>query len=196
MTKRFNINSETAAIFSHFDHLGNEKTIVYQGNSVIYLPMPPQEVVTKAMEHLGYNFQGAIKGAQSILDRKSSVPFAYLISAGIVLIPTPTANKMGKVFLVSSHIKRIMRNNKTTSIVRFYNGRSMIVGMKYDRLRTQVTEASHLYLTMLERSQEAIINEKNPFDRRMSYYGNNGKGSRGISMISEDLEDYDDENND
>lgn len=151
----FVFNHETSVVYSHFDDYGYENSIVLHQDKSFYVSKKPAEVMEDSFQHYGYHFGGAIKGAQSILERKKMVPFVLDLHKGIVLIQVNALDLDNKamVYINYSKIRNLEDYNGRGTIVYLNNGYTIFVGTKYNKVKPQCAEAAQLYLKMLTNSQ-------------------------------------------
>jgi competence protein ComK len=158
------INTETAALVSHFEH-GHEYSRILEGRETFLVSQSPDQIVEDSFNVLGNSLFGSREGACSILNETYMVPVALSAEMGIILIPCNSIRQKGTIWLNNSHIQEVQPYYNGQSIVHTSYGHSLTITMKAKSLQEKRNQAAFLENTLLQRYEKiktrTFLYEKN-----------------------------------
>lgn len=145
MLQNYFINNETYVFYSSFDNNGFEHSMVIEKEQEFQVKKSPIKIVQESFEHIGSDYEGAIRGARAILNRRNHIPVVFSASTEIVLLNFPTIDQLGRVWIVNKYIYDVRPcEEKTTTIIQMVNGRTIQVGMKFQLVHDRCIQATYL----------------------------------------------------
>lgn len=104
MKSYYFISNSTYVFHSNFDSNGFEHSRVIEREQVFNVKKSPLKIVQESFEHIGSDYEGAIRGARAILNRRNHIPVVYSAPTEIVLLNFPTTDQLGRVWIVNKYI--------------------------------------------------------------------------------------------
>lgn len=151
MRNFYYINNNTYAFHSNFDSYGFERTRVIEKEEKFHINKSPLKIVQESFEHIGSNYEGAVRGARAILNRRNHIPIVFSAPSEIVLIHFPTTDQLGKVWLVNKYIYDIKPHEEKSTMIQMENGQSIQVGMKFQLVQDRCIQATYLQRVVQQR---------------------------------------------
>lgn len=89
----------------------------------------PKQVLDDSLKYIGFNLEGAIAGAKSILGKKSMCPVIVNPYQEISLFPTKSPKQADCIWFNPEHIHNTKPSGKKTEVY-FNNGNSIITDLR------------------------------------------------------------------
>jgi competence transcription factor ComK len=148
---RYFINNETYAFHSNFDSCGDENSKVIEKERKIKVRKSPLKIVQDSYKHIGSDYNGAVRGARAILNRRNHIPVVYSGPAEIVLIQFPTTDHLGKIWIVNKYIDDVKPMEEDSTLIQMVNGHTIEIGLRFQLVHDRRMEATFLQTIALQR---------------------------------------------
>ncbi|MCU9599693.1 competence protein ComK [Pallidibacillus thermolactis] len=151
MKENYYISKNTYVFQSNFDKNGFENSKVFEKNREINVRKSPLHIVKESYERIASDYEGAVRGARAILNKRNQVPVVYSALSEIVLLHFPSIDRLGKVWVINKYIQHIKPYEGNKTIIQMDNGHSIPVGMKFHLVQDRCIQATYLQTVAQQR---------------------------------------------
>ncbi|MDQ0269195.1 competence protein ComK [Cytobacillus purgationiresistens] len=137
------VNRHTVFILGEYQSDGSLFTRVVEENRTFLAERKPIQVLDATLNRIGFNFEGAIKGARSILGKRNKPPIILNPTLGICMFPIKSPHKDDCIWFNPNHIFKTNEIGRQTEVV-FSNGHSIKVDLKVTAFNNKVQMADQL----------------------------------------------------
>lgn len=148
---RYLINQKTEAMVGEYDENGEEMTRVIEGKEMFLVKETPFDILNNTFIHLGFDLEGALKGAKTVLGGKYMVPVCINAELGMVWFSSNSFRKSGGIWLAYKHIHTLSPISKKETMVITSNGHRIPVPMSLNHIDLKKNQSAFLHTTFVAR---------------------------------------------
>ncbi|MFJ7829481.1 competence protein ComK [Peribacillus sp. NPDC097284] len=151
--KRYLINQKTEAMVGEYHVNGEEMTRVIEGKEMFLVKESPLTILNNTFIYLGYNLEGALKGAKSVLGGKYRLPVCINAELGMVWFSSNSFRKTGGIWFSYIHIRDLIPISKKETMVLTNYGHRISVPMSLNQIDFKKNQSAFLHTTLAARTQ-------------------------------------------
>lgn len=151
--KKYLINQKTEAMVGEYRADGVEMTRVIEGKEMFLVNESPYEILNNTFIHLGFDLEGALKGAKSVLGEKYRLPVCINAELGMVWFSSNSFRKSGGIWLSYKHIRDLVPISKKVTMVITSYGHRIPVPMSLNQIDLKKNQSAFLHTTFIARWQ-------------------------------------------
>lgn len=135
----YEINSDTLAIISK----DNSTSIVYENDNTFIVNRNIIDIINDSCKYYGSTFEGRKIGASEILNIYYKTPILIEESSYLIFFPTSSTRYKNCAWISLNNINKYEKNIRG-SLIKFNNGRKIIIPISFNILKNQILRSSRL----------------------------------------------------
>ncbi|CAM3799617.1 hypothetical protein GCM10009865_06080 [Aeromicrobium ponti] len=147
------IHPETKAILPEFGANGRCYSKVIQGSQMFIVTMKPIEIIQESLSYYGFDLEGAISGAKSIIGACQATPIRVPGHIDMYWFPHISPNNINCVWMAVHHVLRILPEDNFQAKVMLIDGPSIILDTPERKLSDRYDRAEQLEVKITKRTQ-------------------------------------------
>ena len=147
------INQKTEAMVGEYHDNGEEMTRVIEGKEMFIVNETPFDILNNTFIHLGFDLEGALKGAKSVLGERYRLPVCINAELGMVWFSSNSFRKSGGIWLSYKHIRKLVPISKKETMVLTDYGHRIPVPMSLNQIDLKKNQSAFLHTTFIARWQ-------------------------------------------
>ncbi|WP_158587428.1 competence protein ComK [Neobacillus notoginsengisoli] len=150
------VNEKTVLITGEYDQYGNLFSKVLEGNKIIYVKMPPIQLINLSLVRLGSSFIGARHSSKALLSGIRMHPITVNTSLGIWLFPSKSFGKSNCVWFSLMHVRGTKKNGLKKTIVQLSYGHTYEINMKEASFNQKRKKAEELREIVIKHTKNPL----------------------------------------
>lgn len=151
------INEKTVLITGEYDKYGNLYSKILEGEKLIYVKMPPLQLINYSLVRLGSSFDGARHSSKVLLGGIRMHPITVNTSLGIWLFPSKSFENPYCVWFSLMHVKGTKRNGLKKTIVQLSYGHTYEINMKEAFFNQKRKKAEELREIVIKHTKDPLF---------------------------------------
>lgn len=178
------MNHMTVAVMEEFDEYGNSYTRILEGGKTFVVKFNLKKIFEDTLNFYLTTFEGATRGAKSILGEKYHPPILINAEKGIIMIPCGPIGRKNSIWIAYNHIRHLERHGRTTIIYTSY-GHQITVPLTISQVEMKMGQAARLQTTHIYRTKSdmSFYYEK---EKRIILRMKTGKRNMSVEEITEE----------
>ena len=153
MKTEYEISPLTLSVMPKILENGILGSHILEVNHEIVTEMSPSKLVDYACKYYGSSLRGRQEGTRGVCGITHKAPIAIDPHSGMFFFPTTSPQNSKCIWIAHTHVSKIEPKDTYDTIVKFKNGKEIIVPVSYGSMINQLQRTAHYRYKLTERLQ-------------------------------------------